>query len=399
MPSRKMDRPFATAIGPQAFVILFLVLLVLYVALGLYLGNAPMQDLPDHLTRAHIISDLLYDHGAAFGNHFALKLTFSPYVGGDLLFASLDKVLGTTWACRVWIATSIALLPLSVCFVLRRTAASVPAAATAGLLTLYVATDRFFIYGFANYLLSVALAFFTYGWFYSAARSGKLLAYACFVLLLLLSYVIHLTALIFIIVIGGISSVSWVLGKALSVRCAVALMVPPALLVVFQLATTPAMDLIGQATHAAAAAIHPAASTVSWADAARSKIIGFGFPAERFRMTADVALFAVLIIAALLPVAASGKRALSTGGEQLLIACLLALLYVITPATVGGVWYAAVRPLQYALLFLILAGVRCADLRPGVQRAQFTLAFIVALANLAYVAAYMLPENAAMQRY
>ena len=385
--------------APRTMVIVSMVLLTLYVVFGLGLGNAPMQDLPDHLARAHIIADLLYNKGAQFGDLFALKLSFSPYLGGDLLFATLDRVLGTVWACRVWVATSIALLPLSVCFVLRRLGTNTRAGAAAALLALYVATDRFFIYGFANYLVSVALAFFTYGWFCSATRSGKPAAYAGFVLLLLLSYVIHLTALVFLLVITGISSLLWVLDRRLSLRRALALMVAPAVLVLFQLVTTPAMDLIGQAMHAATAAAQPAAGAVSWSEAARSKIVGSGFPAERFNMPADITLFALLMVAAVFPIAASGRRALRTCGAQLLIAGVLGVLYLLTPATVGGVWYAAVRPLQYALLFLILAGALSAELRPGVQRAQFALAFVIAVANLAYLAAYMLPENSAMQRY
>ena len=40
----------------------------LFYALFAYsLSNCPMQDLPNHLTRAHIIADLLFNHGATYG--------------------------------------------------------------------------------------------------------------------------------------------------------------------------------------------------------------------------------------------------------------------------------------------------------------------------------------------
>src|SRR5215469_838523 len=378
----------------------FIGLLSLYVAFDLCLGGAPLQDLPDHLTRAHIMADLLFNHGAQFGDQFAVKFDFSPYVAGDLLLASLDRGIGAAWAARVWIAALIGLLPLSVWFALRRLGAGAIAASTAGVLALYVATDHFFVLGFANYLFGVACAFFAYGWFCTAARTGRAGAYAGFVLLLLLCYAVHLTALIFISAITAVSVAFWVLTGRVPLRRAAVLMSAPVLLVVLQLATASGMDLIAQAAHIASAAAHPGAGAGA-ADGWRavSKITGFAFPAERFNLTADVALFALLIATATFPMLLSWRGVTGVSAEPLLIACALALLYVITPPTVGGVWYAGVRPLQYALLFLIIAGVRSAELRPGVQRAQFALAVLVAVANLAYVAVYMLPVNAAMGRY
>jgi hypothetical protein len=378
--------------------VLFLVLLMLYVAFGLSLGGAPMQDLPDHLTRAHIMADLLFNHGAQFGDLFAVKLVFSPYVGADLLLASLDRAIGSAWACRVWIAALIGLLPLSVWFALRRLGASALATSTAGLLALYVATDHFFILGFANYLLGVSCAFFTYGWFVTSARTGRAGAYVALALLFLLCYAVHLTALIFVSVITAASAALWVLTGKVSLKRAAALMAAPVLLVVVQLVIAPGMDLIGQAAHIVSAALHPGADDGGgWR--AIKKIVGLAFPAERFNLAADGVLFAVLIATVIFPMLFTWPRALRASAEPLLIACALVLLYLITPHTLGGVWYVGVRPLQYALLFLIIAGVRSAELRPGVQRAQFALALIVALVNLVYLAVYMLPANAAMERY
>lgn len=378
--------------------VLFLVLLMLYVAFGLCLGGAPMQDLPNHLTRAHIMADLLFNHGAQFGDLFAVKLDFSPYLAGDLLLASLDRAIGTAWAARVWIGALIGLLPLSIWFAVRRFGGGTTAASTAAVLALYVATDHYFILGLTNYLLGVACAFFAYGWFCTAARTARAGAYAGFVLLLLLCYAVHLTALIFISAITAISAAIWVLTAQVSLRRAALLMAAPVALVVVQLATARGMDLIGQATHIASAALHPGTAAANGWRAA-SKITGFAFPAERFNLTADLALFVLLLTAAIFPILMSWRRAAAVSAEPLLIACALVLLYAITPPIFGGVWYAGVRPLQYALLFLIIAGVRSAELRPGVQRVQFALALLVAVANLACLAVYMLPANSAMERY
>jgi hypothetical protein len=393
----------STRVGGFAFAwsgvpqVLFIGVLALYVAFGLSLGGAPLQDLPDHLTRAHIMGDLLFNHGAQYGDQFAVKLEFSPYVGGDLLLASLDRGIGTAWTCRVWIAAVIGLLPLSVWFALGRLGAGAIAASTAGVLALYVATDHFFILGLTNYLFGVACAFFAYGWFCTAARSGRIGAYVIFVLLLLLCYAVHLTSLIFTCAITAVSAALWVWTGKVSLRRAALLMSAPVVLGVLQLATGTGMDLIGAAAHVASGAAQAGVGAVTgWRG---SKLAQFGFPAERFDLTADVGLFALLIATAAFPMLLAGRRAIGVSAEPLIIGCALVLLYLFIPATFGGVWYAGVRPLQYALLFLIIAGVRSAELRPGVQASQFALAVIVVVVNLAYLAFYVLPVNAAMGRY
>jgi hypothetical protein len=409
-------RGSAAPTSPNIPAILFVALVALYAGFGLCLGNAPMQDLPDHLTRAHIIADLLFNHGGQFGDFFALKLSLFPYVVGDLLLASLDRCIGTVWACRVWIAGLIALLPLGVWFAVRRFGASELAAATAGVLALYVATDQFFILGFTNYLFSAACAFFTIGWFHTAARTGRVSAYVCFVLLLLLSYSLHLTALVFIGIIIAISLTFEIVRKGVTVTRAAVLMLAPVALVVFQLIAAPAIAFgqrvtVGQAMHAtslADRAIHtasvasyslPGAQAADWWEVAFSKIVRLDFPAQRFNEVADLVIFGLLIATASLPILFSWRRAGRASAVPLVVGCVMVGLYLITPPVVGAVFYSDVRPLHYALLFLIIAGVRCADLDPPVCRAQFASAVIVALANLVYIAVYMLPQNAAMERY
>jgi hypothetical protein len=187
-------------------------------------------------------------------------------------------------------------------------------------------------------------------------------------------------------------------------------------LLVFQLITAPAIVFgqrahVGQATHATSLAVQamhtasvatyslPGAHATHWREVAFSKIVRLDFPARRFNWPADLVLFALLITAALLPILSSWRRAIRVSAEPLLIASALAALYLVTPPVVGGVFYADVRSLQYALLFLIIAGVLCAELDPRAGRAQLELALIVALANLVYVAVYMLPQNVAMEHY
>lgn len=379
--------------------IAFALLTASYVAFGLCLNNGPMQDLPDHLTRAHIMGDLLFNDGAQYGDLFIFKTAFSPYLGGDLVLAGLDQALGTSWASRLWIALAIGLLPLSVWFALRRQGANSLVACVAGILALYLATDRFLTFGFMNFVFSVACAFFTYGWFCTAARTGRASAYGLYALLMLVSYAVHLTALIFLTAIAGISVAIWVVRGQISLRRAVLLMLPPLLLVVFQLLSAPALDLIGQAMHSASEAARLGGHAGPWWQAVHSKLVGLAFPAERFKPAADITLLGLLVAATAIPILYAGRSAIGVCVEALLLGLALALAYAITPDNVGGVFYASVRPLQYAYVFLIIAGVFAAQLHPRVQRAQFVLAVVLAVANLAWVAIHMLPANAALGRY
>ena len=361
----------------------FLFLLGLYAAFGLCLNNAPMQDLPDHITRAHVIADLIFNRGGEFGNHFTLEPTFSPYIAGDLLLASLDRLTGTAWACRLSIAASIVLLPLGVWFVVRKQGGRHVAASTAGVLALYVATDAVFTLGFANFLFSAACTLFAYGWFCEAARAPSRYSYACFVLLLLLGYAMHLSSLIFLITIAGVSASLWVLKRQLSVKRATALLLPALLLLVVQAVLSPGVNL------------HSSYSWGTWL----SKLSWFAFPALRFKLTTDLAILAMFAATAAFPIAVSWLRGAAAGAEQLLIAVALTLLYVMTPSAEGKTAYLDVRALHYAWLFVIGAGVASAELRPRMQRAQLAAASILGLVNLVYLAAWMLPQNAALGEY
>ena len=77
--------------------VILLVAAGIYAALCLSLQNAPLQDLPNHLTRAHIIADLVFNHGAVYGGLFALHGGFYPYLASDLVLASVDRLVGVEW--------------------------------------------------------------------------------------------------------------------------------------------------------------------------------------------------------------------------------------------------------------------------------------------------------------
>jgi len=80
-----------------------LVLVVLaYIALFCQFSPLLVQDYPNHLARATVMADLLFRHGAGFGQSFRLHLLWIPYVSGDLVLTSLVEVAGTKAAAVIW---------------------------------------------------------------------------------------------------------------------------------------------------------------------------------------------------------------------------------------------------------------------------------------------------------
>ena len=62
----------------------------------------PFQDFPNHLTRATVLADLLFHHGAMFGPMFEFRFIPEPYLLGDLMLAGLVEIFGPTAAGALW---------------------------------------------------------------------------------------------------------------------------------------------------------------------------------------------------------------------------------------------------------------------------------------------------------
>src|SRR5690349_2187951 len=64
-------------------VIAFATITAAYVIVLARFDSFPFQDFPNHLTRAAIIADLLFHHGATFGQLFDFRFMPVPYILGD----------------------------------------------------------------------------------------------------------------------------------------------------------------------------------------------------------------------------------------------------------------------------------------------------------------------------
>ena len=362
----------------------FLVLLIAYASFALSLDNAPLQDLPNHLARAHIIGDLLFKNGATFGRDFRVDLSFNPYLSGDLILALLDLWTGSRWAARLWIATSVLLLPLGVRFALNALEIPRGSVITGGILSLYIATSWCFTMGFLNYELAIGCAAFAYGWFLRTRESNSLGAWSGYVLWLFLGYAMHLSAIVFIGTFVAASLLLPVLRREMSALGAAMLLAPPCLLFLLHM---------GISNHSA-----PGDWPTSWGTVA-SKLKFLGSPVVRFDVAPDMALFVAWICVVLLPVFRRRRGDARRTMPLWLSAAAFLGLYFALPSTTGNIAWVDVRALPSALLFVVFAGVLAASHSPRLQVAQLTAACLVVAANLAHLAAILEPENRALGSY
>ena len=370
--------------------VLFAAVLGGYGVLALLLSNAPLQDLPNHLTRAHIIADLLFDRGAAYGRDFHLRFMFQPYLLGDLILAALDKCFGTEWAARVWTTAAVLLLPLSAWFALHMQGISRRGALTGAVLSLYLATGWFFVMGFITYELGFACAMFAYGWFLRSQNPNRAGAYWCYVLFLLLGYAMHLSTVVFLCAIIGIYLAIRVLRQELPLRRALLLIAPPYLLLAGHLAASRFL-------------VPPYAPPRPWPTSwgtVQSKLMYLGSPFVRFNLEVDaILLFAFLAVVAL-PFLDPQRRAAVWRKPPMILAMVCLAMYVALPSYTQNIYSVDVRALPYAAIFLVFASVTAESGSPATQGTrQLTLAVLLAVANLVWVATQVLPQNAALGRY
>lgn len=187
---------------------------VLLLAVLMYLGVIAwftplvIQDYPNHLARALIMEDLIFHHGAQFGATYQYHFLFTPYVLGDLMLAALAAVLGISVAGSVWVILTFLSLPLSLLAYLR--ARETPSDVTVLMLfiSLYSSTDTFFIMGFTEFRLSVAVVFVALAIMELLRKRWSWMYYAAFVGVVIASYLTHLAATVFIGAAVG-ASATW----------------------------------------------------------------------------------------------------------------------------------------------------------------------------------------------
>jgi hypothetical protein len=179
-----------------------------YVGVIAWFSPLVIQDYPNHLARALILEDLIFHHGAQFGSDYQYHFLFTPYVLGELILAALTAVVGITTAGGLWVILTFLSLPLGLLAWLRARQTSPDVTVLMLLISLYLSTDTFFIMGFTEFRLSVAVVFVALALMEILRGRWSLMYYAAFIAAVIASYLTHLAATVFIGAAVG-ASAAW----------------------------------------------------------------------------------------------------------------------------------------------------------------------------------------------
>jgi len=185
-----------------------------YVGVLLYFSPLTLQDYPNHLARAVVMSDLMFDQGRQFGSVFELQYLFASYALGDWILAALVHFLGTSSAAAVWAVLVFLSLPLALLAYLR--ACRVPASSSILmlLLSLYLSTDVFLMRGFLSFRLAVAAVLLALAAIESLRQQWSPGRYLLLCVTVVIAYLTHLAAIAFIAVgLGATALVRMYLGS------------------------------------------------------------------------------------------------------------------------------------------------------------------------------------------
>jgi hypothetical protein len=129
----------------------------------------PLLDYPNHLARAFVLAHL-NDPNYSFQNFYRSEWGAYPYLGMDASLAVLARLFPIETAGRVFLSLCALALPGAVWFFLRQ---AQPDAEPAALWALLIAYNVFFLEGFLNFDLSIAVGFLALGlWLRWLARPG-----------------------------------------------------------------------------------------------------------------------------------------------------------------------------------------------------------------------------------
>ena len=228
---------------------------------------------------------------------------------GDLLLAGLMQLTGFTVAATIWVILTFLSLPFSLYMYLRARQTSAEVTVLMLFISLYLSTDTFFILGFLEFRLSIALVLVALALVELLRRRWSVANYVIFAAVVVTAYLTHLAAVAFIATAAGVSAV-WriVLGKSRIDREAL-LMIP----------------VIGVLTWHFMVAVHYrqsqdiVAETNNWGTVA-GKVTGLAWHFVRYNPLQDWLLIAMLVMFLLLclrerRIWGEGARGLASGAS------------------------------------------------------------------------------------
>jgi hypothetical protein len=368
-----------------------------YIAVLVWFSPLDVQDYPNHLARALIMEDLIFQHGAEFGQIYQFHFLFTPYVLGDLLLATVVHLFGINAAAIIWMLLTFLSLPLSLFAYLRARQTSAEVTILMLLISLYLSTDTFFIMGFTEFRLSIALVFVALALVELLRRQWSAGRYLAFAVIVVSTYLTHLAAIAFIAAAMGAAAVWRALLRKARIGREILLMAPLVSVMIWHvfgaLHYRQPQDQIVDVT--------------TWGTVT-DKVLNLVWDFIRYNPAQDcvlLAMFAAFVLFALRDRQGWGREVFFR--PQVLepwgYAVVFLGVYFALPYEQAEASYIDVRALALVPLFTILGLLNLPLRQPGaVARTNFAatgLAAALALANLAYLAHHFREDNAWMAQY
>jgi hypothetical protein len=367
-----------------------------YVAFFVRLTSYPLQDYPNHVARGAVMADLLFHHGARFGEQFAMQPMAVPYILGDLLLAASIGLLGTNAGAGVFTALVLLSLPCALLLYMNVNRLAPRARPFVFLLSLYLSTDWFFLMGFMAFRLAMAALVVTLALADLLRQRWTVPMYCVYVGTLMLSYLIHLTWLVFFAVVLGVSgAVRWWFGST-SLRREIHLFVPLLALLAWQFGFV--QNVLPQG-----AGVAPVYQP-EWGLALKLKSFRMEFGGFGGHLAEPMMVMLVLCLFGPIRHIVRPQIMKNPGvSEQLVIAAAFLAIYFILPRDTRYTAYVDIRALPIVLLFVIFAMLRMpAETSSGSAFATgplLALAILLATGNLAYLALHVGQNNEWLARY
>jgi hypothetical protein len=371
-----------------------LTLLAAYCLMFVLLSPLPVQDFPDHLARAVAMNDLLFHDGARFGGIFHFHLEWIPYLLGDLILTAAVALFGPTGGAALWVVLVFLSLPAAASFYLRVRGIEPRGRTLMLLVSLYLATDWFFLMGFLGFRVAIAMSIATLGLAELLRRKWSYALLVSYVVMVILDYLMHLSPTIFLLGALGVTGVLRLHWRTTSLRTEVALLVPLLAVLAWHFTVGVGYREPGD----------PVAGPWFWGTW-YDKFARIGSEFFHFARSTDIIL--VLILAACLLARTGIPRRQDLRSplvlELLALSALFLAMYFMLPLGYADAFYVDTRPLPLASFFLITACLALPSPRADMQQRRATLAVtlaaLLALGNFAYLARHFVAERAWLAQY
>jgi len=339
-----------------------------------------LQDYPNHVARALVMSDLLFHGGIRFGATFQYDFITAPYILHDLLLAAAIEVLGVKIAAAVWSLFVLLSLPCALLFYMRVAKIRREDQIFALLLSLYLATSTFYFRGFVAFSLAVPVIVVVLALVQLFRERPAPALFAVYCTVLGLGYLIHLTTLIFATAAIAVSSALKVCRRTANVRAEALIFLPVVALLIWHFAVRrPVPNFV--------------ASTGYYWGTVIGKIQNLDWNFIRFNRRTDRWMLWLCIACVLWQARHLRSRgAFATPHAVAMFALTAAFLgiYVILPLNLSNAAWVDVRALPMISIFVIMACLAPVD---GIRSPSGTLgpafglllAALLATANLAYI--------------